>query len=133
MRTLPELTPENEPFWTGGREGKLLIAHCDACSRAVHPPQVVCPFCLSASVTPRPAVGTGTIYARTVNRQQWAPDMKVPFALALVELDGEDGVRITARIESGDPESVQIGDRVSVDFEEDRGVWIPFFSVEADD
>ena len=58
--------------------------------------------------------------------------MKVPFALVAVALDGEDGVRITARIESDDPENVSIGDRVAVDFEEDRGIWIPFFRVIAD-
>ena len=104
-RILPELTPENTPFWTGGARGELLITHCDACDKAIHPAQVVCPACLS-STTPQPAKGTGTVLARTINRQQWAPDMVVPYALATVELDGEPGVRITTRVVDADPESV---------------------------
>jgi uncharacterized OB-fold protein len=126
-RTLPEITPENEAFWTGGSAGRLLIVHCDACDHAIHPPQKLCPVCLSRSVSPRAALGTGTIHARTINRQAWSPDMEVPFALAAVELDGEPGVRLTAKIVDCDPEDVRIGDRVEVLFEEDRGVWIPMF------
>jgi uncharacterized OB-fold protein len=125
-RIHPELTPENTPFWTGGANGQLLITHCDACDLAIHPAQVVCPRCLS-STTAKPAMGTGTVLARTINRQQWAPDMVVPFALAVVELDGEPGVRITTRIVEVDPESVRIGDRVQVAFEQDGDVWFPVF------
>jgi len=125
-RMHPELTPENTPFWTGGARGKLLITHCDACDTAIHPAQVVCPKCLS-STTPKAAQGTGTVLARTINRQQWAPDMVVPFALAVVELDGEPGVRIMARVVGIDPEVVKIGDRMQVDFERDGDIWFPVF------
>jgi uncharacterized protein len=126
-RLLPELTPENTAFWTGGEKGELRIAHCGACDHAIHPPQLICPKCLSREVAPRAAAGTGTILARTINRQAWAPDMAVPFALGVVALDGEEGVRITARIVDCDPESVAIGDRVEVRFEEDGGIWFPVF------
>jgi uncharacterized OB-fold protein len=125
-RIRPELTPENTPFWTGGANGELLITHCDACDLAIHPAQVVCPRCLS-STTAKPATGTGTVLARTINRQQWSPEMVVPFALAVVELDGEPGVRITTRIVEVDPECVRIGDRVQVAFEHDGDVWFPVF------
>jgi uncharacterized OB-fold protein len=129
MRMLPELTPENSAFWTGGKDGQLLITCCDDCGRAIHPPQAICPFCRSMSVTPQPAVGTGRIYARTINRQQWSADLRVPYMLALIELDGLNGVRLTARVESGTLDAVSIGDRVSVDFEEDRDIWVPFFRI----
>lgn len=125
-RIRPELTPENTPFWTGGERGELMITHCDACVVAIHPAQVVCPRCLS-STTPRAARGTGTVVARTVNRQPWSPDMAVPFAIAVVELDGEAGVRITARVVEADPEAVRIGDRLQVAFEQDEDIWFPVF------
>ncbi len=125
-RIHPELTPENKPFWTGGERGELMITHCDACDMAIHPAQVVCPSCLS-STSPRAARGTGTVLARTINRQQWSADMAVPFALAVVELDGEPGVRITARVVETDPETVSIGDRLQVAFEQDGDIWFPVF------
>ena len=129
MRLLPEITAENEAFWTGrGRRGQLMIARCDACARSIHPPELICPYCLGRSVTPRAALGTGTIYARTINRQAWSPDMAVPFALATVDLDGEPGVRVTAQVAGSDPDTVRIGQRVTIDFEpENDGVWLPVF------
>ena len=37
MPALPELTPENTAFWTGGERGELRIAFCADCERAIHP------------------------------------------------------------------------------------------------
>jgi uncharacterized OB-fold protein len=127
MAVLPELTIDNLSFWTGGRDGRLMIAHCDSCDRAIHPPQPLCPACLGRSVSTRPALGSGVILARTINWQAWSPDLPVPYVLAIVELDGEYGVRITSRVVGCDPASVAIGDRVTVDFEHEGDVWIPVF------
>lgn len=125
-RIRPELTPENTPFWTGGQRGELMITHCVACDMAIHPAQMVCPACLSGT-TPRAAAGTGTVVARTINRQMWSADMVVPFVLAVIELDGEPGVRITARVVDADVESVRIGDRLEVAFEREGEIWFPVF------
>ena len=127
MRILPELTRENTAFWTGGERGELMIAHCDACDHAIHPPEVICPKCLSRSVTAKPASGTGEVVSVTVNHQQWMPGLDVPYALAIVDVDGEEGVRITARIDGIAPEEVAIGMRVEVGFEQVEDVWIPHF------
>lgn len=131
MAAQPELTAENEAFWAGGADGALMIARCGTCDKAIHPPQPICPQCLSTDVAPHRARGTGTIVACTVNRQQWAPDMAVPYVLAVVALDGEDGVRITARVES-DPDRVAIGDRVQVAFAPLDELWRPYFVPMAD-
>lgn len=126
-QVMPEITHENEAFWTGGARGELMIARCDDCGHSIHPPEVICPRCLSLSVHARPAAGMGTVIARTVNRQQWAPEMEVPFALAVVELDGEPGVRITAPVVDRDPEAVAIGDRLRVVFDQVGELWFPRF------
>jgi uncharacterized OB-fold protein len=125
---LPEITPENAAFWAGGARGELMIVRCQACAQAIHPPQVICPVCLSTDVSAHAALGTGRILARTINRQPWSPDLAVPYTLAVVELDEEPGVRITARVVGCDPEAPRIGDEVKVDFEAaGEGVWIPVF------
>ena len=125
MRPLPELTAESTPFWTGGERGELLIAFCDDCAKAIHPPQLVCPDCMSRNVVPRAVQGTGTIYSFTINHQQWLPDMKVPFAIAVVDVDGAPGVRVTAPVTSDDPSTVHIGQRVTIGFERSEDVWLP--------
>ncbi len=128
MRLLPELTAENTPFWSGGERGELLIMHCNDCDHAIHPPQVICPKCLSRSVSPRAARGSGTIYTFTVNCHPWLPDLTVPYTLLTVDLDDEPGVRLTAQLVGDNQDGVAIGQRVSVTFERAaEDVWIPQF------
>jgi uncharacterized OB-fold protein len=123
---LPELTAENTAYWTGGERGELLIAHCDDCGKAVHPPQLVCPKCLSRQVSPCAVAGTGTVYTFTVNHQAWIPDMAVPYVLAVVDLDDAPGVRVTGRLETA-PDAAQIGQRVRIGFTQSGDVWLPFW------
>lgn len=125
LRPLPELTPENTAFWTGGERGELMIAHCDDCAAAIHPPQIVCPACLSRNVAPRAVAGTGMVYTFTVNHQPWLPDMQVPFALAVVDVDGAPGVRVTAPVLTDNPDGVHIGQRMQIRFEAAGDVWLP--------
>lgn len=125
MRPLPELTPENTAFWTGGADGKLMIAFCADCNHAIHPPQLICPKCWSEAVESRPVPGTGTVYAYTVNHQHWAPGMQVPFTLAVVDLDGALGVRVTAEVVGTDPESVAIGQTMRITFANIEDIWFP--------
>lgn len=128
MVLLPELTETNTPFWTGGKHGALMIMHCDACDLAIHPPQFVCARCMSHDVSAKPAKGTGTIYSFTINHQQWLPDLKVPYVLVCVDIDGEPGVRVTSRLVDRDPMDVAIGQPVKVVFDKVADdVWLPQF------
>lgn len=127
LQPLPELTPENTAFWTGGERGELMIAICNACAKAIHPPQLLCPACLSRDVAARAMPGTGTVYSFTVNHQPWTPDMQVPFALAVVDVDGADGVRVTAPVDCPDPESLCIGQRMAIGFTPAGDVWLPLW------
>ncbi len=126
MRPLPEITPENVAFWSGGARGDLLIACCGDCHAAIHPPQIVCPRCLSRNVAPRAMAGTGVVYTYTINHQPWLPGMAVPFALAVVDIDGAPGVRVTAEVVGQDPEATHIGQRMQIAFEQAaEDVWLP--------
>jgi len=125
MRPLPELTPENTAFWTGGADDKLMIGFCADCNHAIHPPQLICPKCWSEAIESRPVPGTGTVYTYTVNHQPWAPGMQVPFTLAVVDLDGAPGVRVTAEVVGTDPESVAIGQTMRITFANAEDIWFP--------
>lgn len=125
MRPLPELTAENTAFWTGGARSELMIAFCNDCAVAIHPPQVICPGCGGEKVAPRPVAGTGAVYTLTVNYQPWYPGMTVPFALAVVDVDGAPGVRVTAEVIGTDPGAVRIGQRMTIAFQESGEIWLP--------
>lgn len=124
---LPELTAENDAFWTGGAEGQLMIARCGDCDRRIHPPQLVCPNCLSENIAAEAASGSGTVLTYTINYQAWMPGLAVPYALAIIALDDQPGVRITAQLREVDLDNVVIDMPVSVRFEAREDVHIPYF------
>lgn len=126
-RPQPRLDAENRAFWTGGAEGKLQIMRCRDCATFFHPPRLVCRKCLSENVGPEAVAGTGVIDTYTVNHQKWHPAMEVPFVLARVAIDGAPGVYLTTNIVNCPVESVDIGDRVRVTFEQQGEIFYPLF------
>jgi uncharacterized protein len=126
--SLPEVTADNAAFWTGGAAGKLVIAACGDCDHRIHPPQLVCPHCLSENIVPQAANGLGIVTSFTINHQVWMPGLTVPYALAIVALDDQPGVRITAQISNVAPDALHIGMAVRVAFEERDDVHIPYFT-----
>ena len=66
----------------------------------------------------------------TINRQQWIPDLEVPYALAIVDLDDQPGVRITAQLRCDDLADIAIGKPVSVAFEQREEVFVPYFTLD---
>jgi uncharacterized OB-fold protein len=126
VRVLPELTPENEFFWTAGADGVLRILRCADCGYYNHPPYPVCGRCLSRNVAPAPVSGRGTVYSCTVNHQQWMPGTP-PYSIAMVALEEQPDVRIFTNIIGCDPGSVAVGDHVEVTFAQHEDVWLPLF------
>lgn len=125
---LPLLDESNSFFWTAGAEGKLRFQRCGDCGHWLHPPGVMCPQCHSENIAPQAVSGLATVAAVTVNYQPWMPGLKVPYAIAIVELDEQTGLRLTTSIVGADPEQVKIGQRVRVQFEQRENVWLPLFT-----
>jgi uncharacterized OB-fold protein len=129
-RILPGLTQDTRPFWTGGREGRLLIHRCNSCGFWLHPPGPVCARCLSREVAPTPASGRAAVASFTVNHQPWSRGMAVPFVFAAVELAEQPALHLLTNIVGCPPDSVRIGMRVRVTFEQHGDVWLPVFEPE---
>ena len=127
FRLLPAITPDNEFFWTSGAEGVLRFLRCDDCSKLVHPPQPICPFCLSKKMTPTDVSGRATLHTFTVNHQPWIPGFDPPYVIAIVTIDEQPDVRLTTNIVGCPIETVEIGMPVQVTFEQHDDVWIPLF------
>lgn len=133
MTILPELDDQNTPFWTGGREGSIKIVQCQDCDLFIHPPERICPKCLSRNVEPQMISGSGTIYSYTVNHQPWVPDMEVPFTLVVVDITDAPGVRITGQLKDADIAEQIIGENVRMDFKIIENIHLPFFHLLAKD
>jgi uncharacterized OB-fold protein len=72
--------------------------------------------------------GEGTVYAVSIHYRPGVAEMKarVPYAVALVDL--AEGVRLLTNVVGCDPESVRVGQRVSVTWEElSDGRHLPLF------
>jgi acetyl-CoA acetyltransferase/uncharacterized OB-fold protein len=126
-RVLPLLREWNRFFWTSGEDGQLRFQHCRACHRLQHPPAPVCRACGEADLGVRTVSGKGVVQSHTTNVQQWSADRPDPYVVAVVALDEDPAIRVTTNIVGCPPESVQVGMRVRVAFEQVDDVWIPLF------
>lgn len=126
-RLLPEVTPENAHFWTGGAEGELRFLRCRACGYYIHPPSPICPRCLSRDRTVEAVSGRAEVVTYTVNHQPWLPGFPPPYVVAIVEIEEQPGLRLTTNIVKCSPDRVQIGMPVRVRFEQHEDVYVPLF------
>ena len=127
MRPLPEMTLATAWFWTSGSDGCLRVQRCTECATLVHPPVPICPACRSRAWEPTAVSGRGTIVGYTVNHHRWHPAFEPPYAIAVVALAEDPGVRLTTMIVGVDPTEVAIGQEVVVRFEHHDDVWLPLF------
>ena len=81
-----------------------------------HRPRGLCASCLSSELEHFVASGRGTVYSFTITLQNVVPQFRgaCPYVLAYVDL--EEGIRLLTNIVGCDPESVQIGMALKVDF-----------------
>jgi len=126
-RILPATDKDSLAFWTGGKDGHLLIHRCGDCTTYVHPPVPFCPHCESSNVAPEAVSGRGRITSFTVNHKQWVPGLPVPYVLALVTLEEQDDVRVVSNITHCDPDQVRFDMPVEVWFESHEDLWVPLF------
>jgi uncharacterized OB-fold protein len=127
LRIPPLLTDLNRPFWSGGSDGRLLIQRCTSCLLWIHPPSPICRRCHSMALEARPVSGTATVVTYTINRQQWGPTEAPPYAIAIVELPEQEGLRLTTNIVGCELDQISIGMAVRVCFAPLDDVWLPLF------
>ncbi len=128
LQPLPDITDDTAAFWGGGADGELRIHRCRQCQTWFHPPSPVCPDCLSMDVGAGVTSGRGLVAGFTVNVQPWAPDMEVPYVVAVVTVDDAPGVQLTTRLIDVAPADVSVGMPVEVTFEQVADdVWLPLF------
>ena len=115
-KPLPVIDHDSAPYWEAAREGRLDIPLCGDCGRHHFYPRAICPHCHSDNLKFDTVSGRGEVHTFTIARRPAGPAFAedVPYVVALIEL--EEGPRMMSRIQTDDPESVQIGASVEVTF-----------------
>ena len=113
---LPQPDLETQPFWDAAREGHLLIKRCNACMRTHFYPRPFCPHCWSQDVEWMDASGRATLYTWSVVHRNDLPPFheRVPYVAAVVDL--EEGVRLMTNVIGCEPDRLEIGMPLVVDY-----------------
>lgn len=119
-KPLPVSDGETEAFWEGCRTHRLLIQRCPHCGYYCMPPYPMCPRCNSMDREWSPVKGKGYIYSWIVVHKATHPDFIIdaPYAVALVELDEQEDLRIPGYLVDWDSGDIQIGMQVEVVFDD---------------
>jgi len=117
-KPLPIVDPDTAPYWQAAKEHRLLVKRCLDCGKAHFYPRELCPYCHCDAVEWLQAKGTGTIYSFTVARRPAGPAFKpdTPYVVAIIDLD--EGARMMTNIVGCPTDSVRIGQRVEVAYED---------------
>jgi uncharacterized OB-fold protein len=118
MKPLPRITPDSEPFWNALRERKLVLPWCLECKRPHLPPGPVCPFCFSERLEWRQASGRGRISTWTVVHKAWFPAFSEDIPYNVVQIELEEGPRLTANVVGLPNERLKVGLSVVIDFDD---------------
>lgn len=113
---------EEDLFWDGVDNDRLLIQKCNHCNALRHPPLPSCPACLSMDWKAAQLGGMGTIYSWLISRH---PNASEEEGRVVVLVDMDEGLRITANLAAG--MTAAVGARVKVAFATHDGVKLPEF------
>jgi len=109
--SMPQPMADNETlaWWQAAAEHRLVVQRCTDCDHLRLPPAPVCPECRSSGSDWKQVSGRGELYTYTVVHRPVALGQDLPFVVAVVALEGADGVRIISNLVDVSPEALQIG------------------------
>lgn len=115
--TLPAIDDATRAWFTSGR---LMVQRCDDCAQWQHPPEEVCPGCQGSALSFQPCGEEGRIESYVVVHRAVHPGLesRVPYAVALVSLDGAPGVNVLGNVLDREADALEIGQRVRACYEE---------------
>ena len=119
----------NKPFWNACTEKKLILQVCLDTEQFFFPPAPVSPFTGKARWEWREVSGRGTIWSFVVFHQQYFAGFadELPYPVVMVKL--EEGPFLLTNLRDAQPSNINIGQRVSVVFDDDA-VSLPQFRPE---
>jgi uncharacterized protein len=120
----PTVSFDDQMFWDGVGQGRLLMPKCSHCGRLQHPPSPMCPNCGSLEWDAQEMSGRGTVHSWIVSQHPTDPDDQ-PRIVALVALD--EGMRLVSNLAEVQPADVTNDMPVEVAFMDVDGVRLAQF------
>jgi hypothetical protein len=120
----PVVGRDDEYFWSGVAEDRLLARRCARCGRLQHPPSPMCPACGSVEWDVDELSGRGTVHSWIVSHHPTESD-DAPRIVALILLD--EGLRLVSNLHGVDADDVTNDMEVEVVFVDVDGVRLPQF------
>ena len=87
---------ENQAYWDGLREGRLLFQQCEGCGALRHYPRPMCLKCHDMRLRWTQASGAATVHSWTVVHHSVVPGFEDHVPYTLVTADMAEGVRVVA-------------------------------------
>jgi len=117
-RYLPVIYPEELPFWEGTKQRVLKLQRCNSCGGAWYPIGPTCPECFSTDFKWDAMSGRGVVSGLVVYHKPWTPWFKdkVPYAVVQVQL--EEGPRLTTNILDCALSDAHIGMKVEATYQD---------------
>jgi len=106
------------PWWQAAAEHRLVVQRCAACQHLRHPPAPICPECRSDEADWKELSGRGEVYTFTLVHRPLAAGQDLPFVVAVVSLEGGDGIRMISNLVDVAPEDLAIGMPVELVWED---------------
>ncbi|MFD8866230.1 bifunctional MaoC family dehydratase N-terminal/OB-fold nucleic acid binding domain-containing protein [Streptomyces sp. NPDC059590] len=113
-RPRPVINRDNEGFWAGVAEHRLLIQRCTGCGTLRFPWLPGCGACGCQEWETVEASGAGTVFSYVVMHHPPFPAFDPPYAVGLIEL--VEGVRMISNITGVPYDKVRIGMPVELEF-----------------
>ncbi len=124
-RPKPTIHHDNYVFWEGCKQHKLMIQKCGNCGTLQHPPRPMCSNCNSLEKDYVEASGKGEVHSFFIGERSLHPLFPPGFNMVLIDL--EEGVRIVATIVDAEPDQIDFGTKVTLDFIDEDDWSLPVF------
>ncbi len=117
-KPLPQITDQTRPFWSGAKQGKLMMQKCSSCGTLNFLPKPWCVECGNRELKWVETKPYGTVYSFTVayavmmNYPDWKEDL--PVINCIIDLD--EGARMYGQLTGCTPDKAHIGMRVEAHF-----------------
>jgi len=123
---------DNFAMFEGFLEKRLLINRCQDCHKYFQPPWPSCPYCWSNNVEPTQVSGNGFVFTFVILHTGAlvgveGVDYMKGHPLLVVELEEQEGLRITGPMVNCPNEDIRIGMPVTLSWIERQGHPVPGF------